>query len=391
MEMTQPGITITEHLISQWSNNAFIGTPIFIGYTQSPTDENTHNNTVIKLTSLTDFPLSFSKTVLMYYSVCHFFENGGQQAYMLSLGQEPKKGKGRSLIAELQQDWLKHAITAESEITLIIVPDIARFNQLGNVDSWLQFWQSVLNLCKSRRGIMALLDAPDQPKLAAQCLMKFSSKDRPWGAVYWPRVNSSYQEHNRPVVLSPTAAVAAIIQRYDNEQGVWTAPANVSLAKAISPLCSHIKADGLFNQDGTSLNLVRSFPGKGIRIWGCRTLENIPDSPWRYIQTRRLVSYIEAHLTQLGRAFVFEPNNAITWMKLKGQSHNWLRQLWLKGGLRGIQEEHAFEVLLGVHESMNEDELREGKMIMKIRLALLIPAEFIELSLVFDTRTGMLD
>ncbi|MDE9518072.1 phage tail sheath family protein [Xenorhabdus bovienii] len=394
MEMTQPGVTITEDLISQKSNNAFIGTPIFIGYTQPLADKNEHNNIIIKLTSLADFTLLFHNAGLMYYSVCHFFENGGQLAYMLSLGPEVSQKNEQSLLVALQQNWLKHAIAAESKITLIIVPDSVHFNQIGDTDTniaaWLQLWQSVLNLCKSRRGIMALLDAPDKPELAAQCLARFSSNDRQWGAVYWPRVNSAYQENNQSVRLSPTAAVAAIIQRYDNEQVMWTAPANVSLAKVISPLCSHIKADGLFNQDGTSLNLVRSFPGKGVRIWGCRTLENIPDSPWRYIQIRRLVSYIEDHMTQLGRAFVFEPNNAITWMKFKGHAYNWLRQLWLKGGLRGTQEEHAFEVLLGVNESMSETDLREGKMIMKIRLALLIPAEFIELSLEFDTRTGMI-
>ncbi|PHM45258.1 phage tail protein [Xenorhabdus mauleonii] len=394
MEIMQPGITITENFISQRENNAFIGLPIFIGYTQPLNDEDIHHNTAIKLNSLTDFALFFSQTGLMYHSVRHFFENGGKHAYVLSLGHESAQKNGQSLLVELQQDWLKQVIATNSEITLIIAPDIVCFNQsddaISSVDSWLQLWQSVLDLCKSRRGIMALLDAPDEPALAAQCLARFSSHDRQWGAVYWPRLNSVYQENNQPVVLSPTAAVAAIIQRYDDEEGMWTAPANVPLSKVISPLCSHIKADGLFNQNGTSLNLVRSFPGKGIRIWGCRTLENIPNSPWRYIQNRLLVSYIEFHLTQLGRIFVFEPNNAITWMKFKGQAHNWLRQLWLKGGLRGTQEEHAFEVLLGINESMNEIDLLEGKMIMKIRLALLIPAEFIELSLAFDTRTGMI-
>ncbi|WP_276204261.1 phage tail sheath C-terminal domain-containing protein, partial [Photorhabdus namnaonensis] len=170
---------------------------------------------------------------------------------------------------------------------------------------------------------------------------------------------------------------------------IWTAPANVALAKVVSPIRSFIEADALFNQNGTSLNLVRGFPGKGIKVWGCRTLDNLPGSPWRYIQTRRLVSYIEAHITRLGRAFIFEPNNAITWMKLKGQTYNWLHQLWLKGGLSGTQEERAFDILLGVNESMSEADLRAGKMIMKIKLALLIPAEFIELNLTFDARTGI--
>ncbi|WP_434525267.1 phage tail sheath C-terminal domain-containing protein [Photorhabdus asymbiotica] len=399
MEIKQPGVTITENLISQKQDDAFIGVPVFIGYTQPAKNNRVSDQTAIKLNSLTDFTLSFAESGLMYYSVRHFFENGGQQAYVLSLGSDKPQDDFQSLTTTLQQDWVKQAISAQSAITLIVVPDIVYLNQMNDPDSgidqhdkiqfWLQFWQSVLNLCNSRRGIMGLLDAPDDPVLAAECLTQFSSDDRQWGAVYWPRLKSAYQEQNQPIVLSPTAAVAAIIQRNDNQMVVWHAPANVPLAKVINPVRSYIEADELFNQNGTSLNLVRSFPGKGTRIWGCRTLDNTPGSPWRYIQTRRLVSYIEAHMTQLGRAFVFEPNNAITWMKFKGQAYNWLRQLWLNGGLRGTQEDQAFEVLLGIDESMSEADLRAGKMIMKIRLALLIPAEFIELSLTFDTRTGI--
>lgn len=192
------------------------------------------------------------------------------------------------------------------------------------------------------------------------------------------------------VVLSPTAAIAAVIQRTDKRIGVWKAPANVALAQVIRPVVSHLQGDPLFNTSGTSLNLVRSFPGKGIRIWGCRTLENSASSSWRYLQTRRLVSYVSANLAQLIRLYTFEPNNELTWMKCKGQSYNWLRQLWLQGGLYGAQEDEAFNVLLGLNETMTEDDVRAGKMIVKIELAILFPAEFIEVSLVFDTRTGAL-
>ncbi|MBS9436407.1 phage tail sheath family protein [Photorhabdus noenieputensis] len=388
MEIIQPSVTVTENLISPKQDDSFIGIPVFIGYTSSPV-----NKIAIKLNSLADFARSFPESGLMYYSVRHFFENGGQQAYVLSLGTEKPSSDFSSLITALQQAWLTQTISAENDITLIITPDVIRFNQAEvsytQRDLWLQFWQSVLNLCKSRRGIMGLLDAPDNPTLAAECLKRFSSADRQWGAVYWPLLKSAYQDNTQnPIVLSPTAAVAAVIQRNDNQQGVWTAPANIALTKVISPVRAYIEANALFNPDGTSLNLVRSFPGKGIRIWGCRTLDNTPGSLWRYIQIRRLVSYIETHMTQLGRAFIFEPNNAITWMKLKGQAHNWLRQLWLNGGLRGTEEDQAFKVLLGVGESMSEADIRAGKMIIRISLAVLIPAEFIELNLTFDTHTG---
>ncbi|CEE95317.1 conserved hypothetical protein [Xenorhabdus nematophila str. Anatoliense] len=392
MEIKQPSVTITENLIFQKQDNTFFGIPVFIGYTK----ENSDNKTAVQLNNLADFIQAFGKPGfkpgLMYYSVRHFFDNGGQQAYVLSLGNYEDLKDFQSIITALQQDSVTRAISTESKITLIVVPDIAHFSDLrAQKDLWLQFWQSVLNLCKSRRGIMGLLDAPDDPTLAAECLQQFSSADRQWGAVYWPRLKSAYQDKEQNlIVLSPTAAVAAVIQRNDNQQGVWTAPANIALAKVISPVRSYIEANALFNPDGASLNLVRSFPGKGIRIWGCRTLENTHDSPWRYIQTRRLVSYVTVHLAQLARMYLFEPNNELTWMKCKGQSYNWLRQLWLQGGLYGSREDEAFTVLLGVNETMTEEDIRAGKMVMKVALAVLSPAEFIEISLVFDTQTGAL-
>ncbi|PHM60361.1 phage tail sheath C-terminal domain-containing protein [Xenorhabdus ishibashii] len=400
METIQPGIKITENVVSQRSNDVFMGIPIFIGYTQPPASGNIHDNIIIKLNDLTDFTQSFKPEGLMYYSIRHFFDNGGQQAYMLSLGNEKTQKDLQLIITELQQNWLKQAIAAENQITLLIVPDTAQFSQCScaniNASAWLQLWTAVLNLCKIRHGIMGLLDAPDNPRLAANCFKQLGEippNDRQWGAVYWPSLNTVYYENDstdKTVVISPTAAVAAIIQRYDREKGAWVAPANVQLAKVINPTCSYAEAQQWIDINEEPLNLIRSFPGKGIRIWGCRTLYsqpdfNQPDFLLRYIQTRRQISYIETYITKLGQAFVFEPNNAITWMKFKGQTHNWLRQLWLKGGLRGTQQEHAFEVLLGIDESMTEADLRDGKMIMKIKLALLTPAEFIELNLTFDS------
>ncbi|KWI32627.1 hypothetical protein WM04_13515 [Burkholderia ubonensis] len=90
------------------------------------------------------------------------------------------------------------------------------------------------------------------------------------------------------------------------------------------------------------------------------------------------------NISQLGRMFVFEPNSEITWYKLKGITTNWLRKLWQQGGLYGMQEQDAFQVQLGLGETMTQDDIREGKMIMNIRLAAVSPAEFIELSLVFS-------
>ncbi|MFW5400592.1 phage tail sheath C-terminal domain-containing protein [Yersinia sp. 1252 StPb PI] len=406
MERIQPGVTLSDRIISASQGVIATAIPVFIGYTE-PVREEQPETVAIRVDSLADYSRIFGSEGIMAFAVRHYFDNGGEQAFILPLaGNMPSdRMTGPEVddyFSALQSTDVSSAIASEPLITLILAPDMARLNDspmTGNTalaNLWSSGWAMLLQLSQIKPNLFVLLDAPDDADLALQCANTLSSDYRQWGAAYWPRVETTYRdtsvtEGEAPrAVLSPTAAIAAVIQRTDKRVGVWKAPANVALAQVIRPVVSHFQGDALFNASGTSLNLVRSFPGKGIRIWGCRTLENSASSSWRYLQTRRLVSYVAANLAQLIRLYTFEPNNELTWMKCKGQSYNWLRQLWLQGGLYGAQEDEAFNVLLGLNETMTEDDVRAGKMIVKIELAILFPAEFIEISLVFDTRTGAL-
>ncbi|CND36063.1 phage tail sheath C-terminal domain-containing protein [Yersinia pseudotuberculosis] len=406
MERTQPGVTLTDSIIPTRQGVIATAVPVFIGYTEYTAKEKTET-VAIRVDSLADYTQTFGSQNLMAFAVRHYFDNGGEQAFILPLaGNMPSdvmtESEASNLISALQDVSVSTTIAGEPRITLILAPDIARLNDspiLNNLtrqNLWSTGWTALLKLSQAKPNLFVLLDAPDDVALARRCLQTLSPEHRQWGAAYWPRVETTYRDTSIEgaeaprIVLSPTAAVAAVIQCTDNKIGVWKAPANVELAQVIRPVKSHLQSDDLFNTSESSINLVRSFPGKGIRIWGCRTLESSDNTPWRYLQTRRLVSYVAANLAQLTRMYTFEPNNELTWMKCKGQSCNWLRQLWLQGGLYGTQEDEAFNVLLGLNETMTEEDVRAGKMIMKIELAVLFPAEFIEINLVFDTRTGAL-
>ncbi|WP_426577561.1 phage tail sheath family protein [Xenorhabdus stockiae] len=400
MERIQPGVTLTESIITTGQQEIPSAVPVFIGYTSR---NQQHAKTAVRIDNLAEYIRLFGDNYLMAFAVRHYFDNGGQQAFVLPLqGNIPSENitqtEAETLMAALSSNAAQEAISAETQITLILAPDIARLNDnviddqqiLSNL--WSEVWMVLLQLSQTRSNLFVLLDAPDEIEQAKQCLIDLSSAYRQWGAAYWPRLETTYQDISGPknIVLSPTAAIAALIQHTDSEVGVWKAPANIALSQVIRPVKSYLQGSELFNSNGTSLNVIRTFPGKGIRVWGCRTLENTDNTPWRYLQTRRLVSYVIAHLAQLARMYIFEPNNELTWMKCKGQSYNWLRQLWLQGGLYGSREDEAFTVLLGVNETMTEEDIRAGKMIMKVALAVLSPAEFIEISLVFDTQTGAL-
>ncbi|MCC8366151.1 phage tail sheath family protein [Xenorhabdus sp. PB61.4] len=400
MERIQPGVTLTESIITTGQQEIPSAVPVFIGYTSR---NQQHAKTAVRIDNLAEYIRLFGDNYLMAFAVRHYFDNGGQQAFVLPLqGNIPSANitqtEAETLMAALSSNAVQEAISAETQITLILAPDIARMNDnviddqqiLSNL--WSEVWMVLLQLSQTRSNLFVLLDAPDEIEQAKQCLKDLSSGYRQWGAAYWPRLETTYQDisGSKNIVLSPTAAIAALIQHTDSEVGVWKAPANIALSQVIRPVKSYLQGSELFNSNGTSLNVIRTFPGKGIRVWGCRTLENTDNTPWRYLQTRRLVSYVIAHLAQLARMYIFEPNNELTWMKCKGQSYNWLRQLWLQGGLYGSREDEAFTVLLGVNETMTEEDIRTGKMIMKVALAVLSPAEFIEISLVFDTQTGAL-
>ncbi|PHM49288.1 phage tail sheath family protein [Xenorhabdus miraniensis] len=398
MERIQPGVTLTEHITAMGQQEIASAVPVFIGYTIKQQTE-----TAVPINNLAEYTRLFGDHHLMALAIRHYFDNGGQQAFVLPLqGNMPSasitQAEAETLMAKLSSDAVKEAISGETQITLILAPDIARLNdsviddQHTLVNLWSESWETLLQLSQLRPNLFVLLDAPDEVEQAQQCLKDLSSKYRQWGAAYWPRLETTYQDvsSKKDIVLSPTAAIAAVIQRTDSEIGMWKAPANIALSQVIRPVKSYLQGSALFNTNGTSLNVIRTFPGKGIRVWGCRTLEDTDDTSWRYLQTRRLVSYVTVHLAQLARMYLFEPNNELTWMKCKGQSYNWLRQLWLQGGLYGSREDEAFTVLLGVNETMTEEDIRAGKMIMKVALAVLSPAEFIEISLVFDTQTGTL-
>lgn len=182
------------------------------------------------------------------------------------------------------------------------------------------------------------------------------------------------------VVLPPSAAMAGIYARVDRNRGVWKAPANVPVLSVIGPVSkiNHGDQENL-NVDptaGKSINAIRQFTGKGILVWGARTLAG-NDNEWRYVPVRRLFIMIEES-TQKASAFaVFEPNDATTWLKVKGMIESYLYGLWEQGALAGSTPESAYFVNVGLGKTMTPQDILEGRLVVEIGIAAVRPAEFI--------------
>lgn len=189
--------------------------------------------------------------------------------------------------------------------------------------------------------------------------------------------------------LPPSAAVAGAYCRTDRERGVWKAPANVELSAVIG-VSERIgdEEHGVLNSDG--VNVIRWFDKRGAVIYGARTLagndENSNDS-WRYIQVRRLFGAAERDIKRAVQAAMFEPNNAPTWESVRVAIDNYLHSLWRQGALMGNTPAEAYFVRIGKGITMTDDDITSGKMIVKIGMAAVRPAEFILLE--FTQRVGL--
>jgi len=180
--------------------------------------------------------------------------------------------------------------------------------------------------------------------------------------------------------LPPSGAVAGVYAKTDSERGVWKAPANVSISSVLGPTVPIDNAvqDGL-NVDanaGKSVNVIRAFTGKGTLVWGARTLAG-NDNEWRYISVRRFYNFVEESVKKSTSVFVFEPNDANTWVKIKGMIENFLTNLWRQGALAGAKPEHAFFVKVGLGLTMTSVDILEGRLNVEIGMAVVRPAEFI--------------
>jgi len=375
---------------------------------------------------------------LLYYSVKAFFDNGGGKCYIIAVGTYQGTpaidlaGDASSNPATMYglQDGLD-ALALEDEPTLIVIPEAVR---LTTAD-YTTLVQAVLTQCNKLGDRFAIFDIRDGGgSLDSGALSTnrgyFGSNHLKYGAAYYPFVKTtlnyfvnegetnvdltyganptadlvSFKTSNTAlynfvkstlkeyfVKLPPSGAVAGVYAATDSNRGVWKAPANVSLAGVIEPV---VRLDNTqqddFNVDATtgkSINVLRAFAGKGTLVWGARTLAG-NDNEWRYVPVRRFFNMVEESVKKSTYWAVFEPNDANTWVKVRGMIENYLMQKWREGALAGATPKDAFFVKCGLGVTMDAQDILEGRMNVVIGMAAVRPAEFIILKFSHKLQTS---
>ena len=268
-------------------------------------------------------------------------------------------------------------LEAVDEVTMLSVPDLMAVYEQGIIDlEGLQAVQlAMIAHCELMGDRVAILDAP--PGLNAQQVKEWrvdkAGYDSKYASLYWPWIKVFDPLSGQAKFVPPSGHVAGIWARNDDTRGVHKAPANEVIRGAISLALNLTKAEhDQLNPNG--INCIRAFPGRGIRVWGARTISSDPS--WRYLNVRRLFNYVEESIFEGTQWVVFEPNDQRLWGRVKRTINAFLLRVWRDGALFGATPDQAFFVKCD--EENNPPEVRDaGQLIVDIGIAPVKPAEFV--------------
>jgi phage tail sheath protein FI len=371
---------------------------------------------------------------LLYYAVKMYFFNGGAQCYVVSVG-----GYGTSIEKDKLLGGLD-VIALEDEPTLLVIPEatglsyadykevsaamLSQCQALGDRFAIFDVWKG-----DQRVDADVITGASTKEKLIKANREAWAGELK-YGAAYYPFVTTTMNHFVKPdesnvkvtvkpaggaaapggaapaavelgtlkdsntaiynlvktklkdqfIDMPPSALIAGVYAATDAARGVWKAPANVALLGVLEPVVklNRAKQEDL-NVDATagkSINAIRAFAGKGTLVWGARTLAG-NDNEWRYVSVRRFFNTVEESIKKSTYWAVFEPNDANTWVKVRGMVENYLIDKWREGALAGATPKDAFFVKCGLGTTMSPLDILGGKMNVEVGIAVVRPAEFI--------------
>lgn len=329
------------------------------------------------------------------HGVYQFFQNGGTKCYINNLA-EPKQKKGEASqkngdkAAEKADEPISHAkyeVKNPDNIAKLIIgkdegvgkksglhlfdeiQDISLICAPGVTDPAAQ--DAILTHCEKNRFRFAVLDSPETLDGGIDTMPM--PRDSIMGAYYFPWVQMYDMVADQNLYVPPSGGICGVYGRVDSTRGVHKAPANELFKTALGLKYNLTDAEQeMLNPKG--INCIRDFPGRGIRVWGARTISSNPE--WRYVNVRRLFCMVEQSLQNGTNWVVFEPNTRDLWKKITRNITAFLLNIWKSGALFGSTPEEAFYVRCD--DELNPPEsIDAGYVTIELGLAPAKPAEFV--------------
>ena len=349
------------------------GVPVFLGFATEG-----EVNVPQRVTMWSQFVEKYTAKGELAYAVRGFFDNGGSVCYVLRLENttappDPVKAVNTALAT----------IEALDDIDLVCVPDVASLARSIPASLVYRLQRAVIRHCEALGNRFALLDALPNASVEQVLAQRRELQEQGFtganAALYYPWVTvPHFTAGSQPVSIPPCGHVAGVYARSDRLIGVHKAPANEVLAGVIDLERTVTNAhQEVLNPE--SINCLRAFPGRGIRVWGARTLSQEP--AWSYVNVRRLFLTASRWIERAMAGVVFESNDFMLWVRIERELRAYFSTLFRRGALKGASEEEAFYVKCDAET--NSPEVRAaGSVVTEIGLAPASPSEFVVVRLI---------
>ncbi len=269
-------------------------------------------------------------------------------------------------------------LEALDDVTMLVVPDLMTpmpGQEKPNLDTIKAVQTMMIGHCERMGDRVAILDAPPAmtPQEIRKWRMDIAGYDSSYAALYYPWIEVRDPVQKRNISIPPSGHMAGVWARTDTQRGVHKAPANEVIQGATGLSFNITKGEqDVLNPIG--VNCIRAFPGRGIRVWGARTLSS--NASWRYLNVRRLFNFVEKSIENGTQWVVFEPNDRTLWARVRRDVTAFLREVYRTGALFGSNPSEAFYVKCD--DELNPPESRDlGRLIIEIGLSPVKPAEFV--------------
>lgn len=255
------------------------------------------------------------------------------------------------------------AFAENSDVSIMLIPGVTA----------PQVQSALIAHCENKMSCVAILDIPLELKKTNDVMEFRDMFDSTYAAMYHPWLEMFDPLAKKSTYMPPSGAMAGIYARTDTNVGVHKAPANEIVRGCTGLSCGYNEGEqDILNPKG--VNLIRSFPGRGIRVWGARTISS--NGLWKYVNVRRLFIYVEQSIKANTNWVVFEPNSEVLWERVRRTLEMFLATVWRDGALQGTTPAEAFFVEIGP-TTMTQDDIDNGRLICNIGIAPVKPAEFV--------------
>ena len=385
------------------------GVPLFIGFVPAPPEtieasgeqkvEQEEEQRPVRMTveSWEDFQRRIGPGIrggFLDYAVRGFFQNGGARCVVLALPVRESARSGAVLTGALRELFRAESYGADytgvrgvlddiEDVDLVCVPDIVIEEIRQEPQTVFDLQNEVLEYCDDRGERLAILDALPGDSGSLEGMTE--AVIRQWrelgagehggaaGALYFPWVRVKSLDGAGERWVPPCGHVGGIYARSDAQVGFHKAPAN-EVVEGVLDVQAAITPDAQARLNEVGVNCLRSFPRRGIRVWGARTLS--PHREWRYVNVRRVFLILRRWIEHNMNDLAFEPNEPSLWNRVLERLRGFCYELFVRGALKGTTVEEAF--FLKCDAELNPPEVREeGKVVCDIGLAPAAPAEFI--------------